>query len=938
MKKTQLLNLKWMMAVLVLAPAWVFGQVHAEWAKRLNATTRLSADRANALVLDGEGNVYVTGGSGGHYGTVKYTKSGLKRWQSQYSGRGNSTEEATALAVDRLGNVYVTGWSATVKYDRNGAQLWTATDGPFAEAIAVDASGNVYVAGTDATVKYDGQGVKIWEAKFNGTAAAIALDRAGNVYVTGRTLANGPGANTEDIATLKYDATGVLVWSAIHNGSVFEGATALALDTSGNVYVTGSGGNKSAEENFTTLKYTAKGQRSWVAVAKAPGKGQANGLALDAAGNVYVTGGMGGSFVTLKYDGKGVQQWSRSYAGGVAADIAVDAAANVYITGENGGDYATLKYNSAGLQLWVKKYNGTAGQADRPYCLAVGRDGSVYVTGESVETGTLSDFTTIKYSKDGSEKWVRKNNGIRNGDDRAYDLALDAKGAVLVAGQALGSGGSLDLATIKLAPDGSVAWSGLYNGSANGDDQAVAVAADAQGNVYVTGQSDGLETAGDFVTLKYDTRGSVKWVKRYNGSGNDIDRPADLAVDALGNVYVTGTATGDSSLGDFATVKYDKTGAQLWVAVYDNGGYDEAAALAVDAAGNVYVTGSSPGTGTSRDFATLKYSKDGVRQWVARYNGPAGSDDRAVGLALDAGGNVLVTGLSRGISSGFDYATVKYSPAGTRIWEARYNGPAWGWDQPVAVAADGAGNVYVAGYSSNGGTAVTGWDLVTLKYSAAGAELWEKRYNSPANREEKARSLAVDAAGNVYVTGFCYTNYTSRLDYITLQYTPQGDQAWVHTYNGAGSADDEAHALVLDQNGSLYVTGQSVGQGTDYDMVTIKYSPTPEAPVTALPPAEESEGRAALLPEDLRLALYPNPVATSARVRYELPAAGRLSIRLYDLLGREVRLLHDAAAPAGAGQAVVDASGLQKGVYYYRVRLQNGQQVWQQTGKLTVTR
>jgi hypothetical protein len=106
--------------------------------------------------------------------------------------------------------------------------------------------------------------------------------------------------------------------------------------------------------------------------------------------------------------------------------------------------------------------------------------------------------------------------------------------------------------------------------------------------------------------------------------------------------------------------------AEEWVARYDGPAKgddldspdkdDLATALSVDAAGNVYVTGLSSGSGTSVDYATLKYDTAGNLQWVARYDGYANA------LSVDAAGNVYVTGESYGSGSGYDYATIKYPP------------------------------------------------------------------------------------------------------------------------------------------------------------------------------------------------------------------------------------------------------------------------------------
>jgi hypothetical protein len=156
-----------------------------------------------------------------------------------------------------------------------------------------------------------------------------------------------------------------------------------------------------------------------------------------------------------------------------------------------------------------------------------------------------------------------------------------------------------------------------------------------------------------------------QWLRRYNGPFNGIDAANDLAVDAQGNVYVTGYSEGNGTIYDYNTIKYDAAGNELWVKRYNGpaNGEDRANSLAVDASGNVYVTGYSTGNGTSSDYATIKYDTDGNELWIKRYNGP--KNDVACFLAVDAAGNVYVTGQSNPCidfcrSPSLDYLTIKY--------------------------------------------------------------------------------------------------------------------------------------------------------------------------------------------------------------------------------------------------------------------------------------
>ncbi len=142
-----------------------------------------------------------------------------------------------------------------------------------------------------------------------------------------------------------------------------------------------------------------------------------------------------------------------------------------------------------------------------------------------------------------------------------------------------------------------------------------------------------------------------EWVARYSGPGNTSDAASSIAVDNSGNVYVTGRSVRGTS-DDYATIKYNSLGDSLWVRKFNGPGnvvYAESS-LAVDGAGNVYVTGASTGIGNS-DYATIKYNSSGDSLWVARYNGPGNSYDHSYAIAVDGAGNVYVTGASTGIGN-----------------------------------------------------------------------------------------------------------------------------------------------------------------------------------------------------------------------------------------------------------------------------------------------
>ena len=531
-----------------------------------------------------------------------------------------------------------------------------------------------------------------------------------------------------------------------------------------------------------------------------------------------------------------------------------------------------------------------------------------------------------------TEEWVARYNGPANDDDRSFSLVVDDSKNVYVTGRSTGIGTETDYATIKYKESGTPLWEARYNGPGNGIDDASSIAVDKEGNVYVTGGSTGKGTGRDYATIKYNSAGVLQWVVRYNGTGSSNDMASSIALDKEGNVYVTGRSIGAGTGVDYATIKYNSAGVRQWVRRYNGpaNSYDNANSIAVDGSGNVYVTGESAAIASTLDYATVKYNAAGVVQWVRRYNGPGNSEDHASSLALDASANVYVTGYSGGIGSNDDYATIKYNSAGVRQWVRRYNGPGNRADFARSMALDAGGNVYVSGGSAGIGS---GYDYATIKYNSSGVQQWVVRYNGPGNDNDQATSLALDASANVYVTGLSQSVGSSFVshDIVSIKYTTAGTNLWLIRYDGPAKAFDQGTCIAVDVSANVYVTGFSEGIGTVSDYATIKYSqPPPIAPRPA-PVTLTTD-----FPSRFRVSNYPNPVSSITRIQYEIPFDGRVAIKLYDILGREVATLFNADKKAGYYNTEFDVSSLQKGVYYYKVSLQERENIITQSGKMIV--
>jgi len=413
-------------------------------------------------------------------------------------------------------------------------------------------------------------------------------------------------------------------------------------------------------------------------------------------------------------------------------------------------------------QAWVASYTGVFDE--EPTGMVVDSSGNVYVTGRT----SIPDYTayvTIKYNTHGQEEWSAGYNPP-NCISSAAAIAIDHSRNVYVTGTSGTFGiGYPDYVTIKYNSSGQQQWIARYDGGPNSDDGATAIAVDDLGNVYVTGRSG--FPASDYATLKYDSSGQQQWVARYNGSGDDADYPIAIAVDRFGEVYVTGSSFGLGTGTDYATVKYDNAGEELWVARYTGAGsnVDRPAGMTIDASGNLYVTGTSSVAGGISDYATIKYDNSGQQQWVARYNGTGNGSNQAAGVAIDAVGNVYVTGGSNASDNASDYATIKYNSVGQQQWASRYRALGSGGDFATAITVSSSGNVYVTGQSFG--------DFGTIKYNSAGQQEWVARYNAPQGFDDYASGIALDRRENVYVTGASrQSDIVFDWDFATVKYIP----------------------------------------------------------------------------------------------------------------------------------------------------------------------
>jgi hypothetical protein len=520
-------------------------------------------------------------------------------------------------------------------------------------------------------------------------------------------------------------------------------------------------------------------------------------------------------------------------------------------------------------QQWISIFNGKGGNFDGSSSTDVGtavtadNKGNCFVTGYTTAYSQNFDYLTIKYNSNGDTLWTAVYNGESNNEDKAFGIAVDQPGNVYITGYSYSSLSGYDYLTIKYNSSGVQQWAARYNGTGNQEDKAFGIVVDDAGNSYVTGRSTGSSANFDGVTIKYDSDGNEVWSDRYDGPGNGNDESAAITKDKHGYIYITGFSNGGNTGLDYVTIKYDySNGSRLWLSRYSgNGNHDDKAfGIAVDNMFNVYVTGCSSAN-NSLDYLTIKYDSDGNELWTAAYDGTANNDDKAFGIAVDNDYNVYVTGESKGINSDFDYLTVKYNSSGSEQWTARYDGTGVSLDAANAIVSSGS-SIVVTGTSMNS-TSIGSEDMVTIQYDkSTGEQMQIVRYDGGQNISDVAQGIASDTLNNIFITGyskqeFDYSNSWTRM--VTLNYKGKN---------------------------STVLTTKSINTPVKYNL---KQN-------------------------------YPNPFNPSTIISFDVVNNGIVNLTLYDILGRQVKVLINQNMNAGSYEISFNLSNLSSGVYFYELK------------------
>ena len=384
--------------------------------------------------------------------------------------------------------------AAAQTVDTLWARYYDETEMDVAKRIGIDAAGNIYACGAPSwtVIKYYPNGDIAWFRQQGGEVFDMVVNDAGEVFMTG-----------DGYTTIKMNTDGDVDWSFTFGGGR---GNAISLDASGNVYTTGYAYiDGTTGTDYLTIKHYPNGDTAWARTYSHDSYGHdyANDVAVDPSGNVYVTGQSDAGaylwdFVTVAYDSDGNELWSSIYHGvrdDIGLSIDVDASGYACATGHTKihvqpfmEDYLTIRYSPSGDTLWTRRYNGLINYQDKPCKVIIDQTGDIYVTGTSYGTNER-DYVTLKYNPDGDRLWrkIYYSPGP-DGSDWAIGMCLDQSGNVFVTGRSSYEAGELaDWATVKYYPDGTEAFVARFNGPGDGRDYGYDVVVGSDNKFYVVG-------------------------------------------------------------------------------------------------------------------------------------------------------------------------------------------------------------------------------------------------------------------------------------------------------------------------------------------------------------------------------------------------------------------------------------------------------------------
>lgn len=420
--------------------------------------------------------------------------------------------------------------------------------------------------------------------------------------------------------------------------------------------------------------------------------------------------------------------------------------------------------------------------------------------------------------------WNQSSSAVRPEFTNHVVTAVNSSNQTYIAGSTLNTSNTHSLQLTKLLSNGSQSWQTQFTVNTGGDVYVAAIALDGSGNILVTGSAyNGSTNNYDLFLVKFNSSGVKQWHVLYNGSGNSYDSGAALVCGSSNEVYVTGATWSSATYIDVVTLAYNSSGLVIWSQTFNNASLTDVGGTIAVSGSEVLVTGFTQTSATNWEFLGLSYQKSNGTFNGSKITNSGGSTiDRITSAAVDASGNIYITGSLGGSGTGLNVKTVKLDPALNILWTATWNGAANQDDTGRRIAVDGSGNVFITGYTTVSGKR----DALLLKYTSSGTLSFANTFDG-AEGDAEFQDLVVSSSGNVFVGG--YTTKKGNKDFYAAYYSNSGTLIWSEAYNGPYNGNDEIQQVIADGTDGYIVAGPSVGIGTGGpDVVanarTIKYT------------------------------------------------------------------------------------------------------------------
>lgn len=423
---------------------------------------------------------------------------------------------------------------------------------------------------------------------------------------------------------------------------------------------------------------------------------------------------------------------------------------------------------------------------------ALRSDGSLISLGHTISSVGHADVLLTRYDPDGQVLWQQTYHHTGLSEEFGIDLALTAEDEILVCAASMSDSTSdADYLVLRFDVEGQFLWSYLYDGPAQGEDVPSSIVLDPDGFVYLTGSSEGNGTGQDIVTICLDSEGQFQWLDRYDRLGYE-DIAAKLIYSLEGELLITGGSGESTADWDYVSLNYETDGtlSKTYVDPSPGIGLDKPADLVQDGSGNLYITGAASSSGSSYDMLTIKLDTAFQLVW-SQTHGLSGVDDAGLSIDVDAQGNVYVAGYESDASGNQRFKLIKYDASGTLLWE-RSLPPSEPGQQGVAkrVMLDSDGEVIVLG--ERYGLVET--EIVTMGLDAEGKTKWQQNYIHSSLPGEHPLTLALNAWGEVFVGGI--TIVVGQERYLNLKYE-RLDRDLSVVYGSSGNALQIKNELLI---------------------------------------------------------------------------------------------------------------------------------------------